>query len=659
MASSDVTFTMDAQAGKAVAAFLQVHDAAKRTDAQLDAMNAKQKKGGQGAASWASSVAADIGKAAIAFAGVGTAMQGIHTAASAILNEYQRYKETRVGAIEPTVREAEAQREFLEIASPVLDQAGLDFNRDVLPRIQQSIAQGGRLGAPEVYKTFTSAISAAGSMDPRMAMRVAEETIQHTAPLGDPETTRLLAGAVLDVARAELGKGTSPDKISTEGLLGSLMSGISATRATDIEKYAYGLIRGVGRLVESGGASPQEAIAIGSMVSLGGYDPNQLRSGEALASIPIKLRETLFEFFQKFPDLRRTAAGELGKDPAEWAAKARLIETTDAGPGLIPWLQGDSLAQRRARGFATGPAIDDADTRKWLASENISQGNYRGEVLTFPLVIGMLDKQSAQWKTTTDLMQRILDPFSEDAKTYMRDRTAKIETMTPHQEFLKEYTQAEGAKAAIQSEAGPTMAMPGLFMQFTEELGKITGTGYHEQMIKNVQAAMADADTPEKLREAIGGEIDSTIENYMSDFFYKQPLARRFEYSTADWSHEQRQQEVLGDMRPDQRSFVQTLAKLREQFSPETTDRRFWDWFDNPGRTTEGMGFENSRELIEALNRNTSAIREANQPPNQAPAPNVRVAAPNVHVDVHPNDIGRTTKQIYVEPQPAAALNGR
>jgi hypothetical protein len=486
MSSNKVTFTVDAEHSKAIAAFLEVSNAIKQSGAAGQQTGQQIAGGAQQANSAWSRGLNVLGNYASALAGMATGAMAVRAAAHQAVAEFERMKSVRASAYEAT-------REGM----PAYQRAGYSFtpeyasSKEFEKLSKEGIPARGTANYGDYFAVLASMASARGMVSEPDTHRAANVVAKIAGQKGlEAEETEDLGGAIMDLMNTQIFNGKKPD---AKELVGGVYSGFGATRSTKIGQFAQYDMRAIQTLTREYGFSFPQAVGLQSAVGGALPDPTGRRASTVTQSLPEDLTKAY------------AAVSELGAGrPGIPVEKFKTL-----GMKMFDVVSADDTTGMLMRTYLEGLRSDDAKTRSW--SSMFGRGNMgkmEGEKGGFEVKKDLLRKNSVNMARARKAAAEVKEG-PEAVQVY--EDAVQGPLRTPQQVAAAEFASQEGIKAALKFQ-NVTKARQGGINKLVEDLGTITGTGDLQQKLRDFMTALESSDKsgPEIDRMQIEALDDAT-----------------------------------------------------------------------------------------------------------------------------------------------------
>lgn len=156
---SNIVLTLSAQDAQFVQKMMQARAEAEKLGYAVELMDKKGKKTGQTLGDMLGGVTANLGKAALGFAGVGSAIAGVATAARLIMAEYEQMKSRRTEAAGAHIRLADSEAQLLQ----ALGSAPGSMQLSTATKFLQQVAKQKGTDLNTLYTAAAGALSGRGT----------------------------------------------------------------------------------------------------------------------------------------------------------------------------------------------------------------------------------------------------------------------------------------------------------------------------------------------------------------------------------------------------------------------------------------------------------------------------------------------------------------
>lgn len=306
---SDVTLTISARDLNAVKKFIEIRGAARDVGAEIEAIDKKGSKAKQSVGAMATGMAANMGRVAATFVGVGSALAAVSTAARLIMAEAEQYRSRRAEAAVGVVGMAESNQNLIQMAASSAPAGRGVFAARRAQKAAARISETYGVDQAKINNALAGAYSAIGTL-PESVAEAAVEAAAQLSPQSQQEEFNALSTGVLDLLKAY-----SPRNIGSmpkEELLrrareqvGMIITGAGVSRGETIRDFTKNMIPAVSQL-KGYGATEAEAIALGSAISQQGADVDMRISANSM----IQAAEQVLEATSNISELQGATLGQ-------------------------------------------------------------------------------------------------------------------------------------------------------------------------------------------------------------------------------------------------------------------------------------------------------------------------------------------------------------
>ncbi len=472
---SNIVLTLSAQDGQFVQRMLAARAEAEKFGYSVEQLDKKSGKAGKTLGDMGKSLVGDLGKAALQFAGIGTAMASLTALASQLRAELEQVQLRRSEAASAFANIEQAQ----QAAYMSLGTGATMTPKQLDARIAE-MAGTTHEKHQTLYAASSQALSARGNMSIETVLRAVE--IAAKAFRGsEPEEIGRIAGGIVDHMSKH---GGSPEEAF--GYIGSLFRTARVVRTPDL---ARNIIPGAATLADAG-ASPASAGGLLSYLTHQSKDPTGERSRTAAQSFA--------------EQLARATAGVLpqGASPED---RMEFIRGASDNARLLRWKMLGTMSPEFAKLSESQKKVFDQK------AERAGFGNtpaLHGEAATLPGMRGLLeptDKKS--WKLYQDLKGEIPTTPAAQRQAYDDSMRALAQSDAQRMGRLGGAIDAETETARL---ARPEQAYKGIVVDKLPNLLRALGQsdiaakidGFIRKMGPDVTAGQALAEIDRELRNA-------------------------------------------------------------------------------------------------------------------------------------------------------------
>jgi hypothetical protein len=493
--SDKVTFSVDAEHAGAIQAFLNVQTAMRNTGVAGGAMGQNVAAGGEKAAKGWEGGLKVIQSYPMALKQMVSGIGGVLAVQQAVTNEFMRFKEVSRGALD--VQKA---------AGPSLNRMLMNIPEDWMsdPKEKSGFIRSGiqAMRQPDGGVAFTEMAAKMFGAKGSLTEEQTKEAIMMTAGIAGKkrmpaEDSEALGGFVVNMMNAQITRGDKPD---AKEVLGSILRMQSVAKSTTMHDLAVNESRGILYNYIHGGAKTVGE-AVGFQAAIAQALPDD--KGRRTSTGNINVWDTFREAYGKVSEKHIKPPKESGIESiADW---------DKLGPDKkLEMLRGDSRWAMMMRARLLGSLSTDKKVRNLALAYSWSTGSLEGEAGMRPIAEKMLNPNdplvAAAAQATKDVGGR------EDAyRTLDKARSAKF--ATPQEKMAAHIGAAAGATAAAEFE-NTDAAYRGLVQEQIESLGRIVGTGWMKQKLRDFTGTLDTIDAePAEMQRMLSdiysqGELD-------------------------------------------------------------------------------------------------------------------------------------------------------
>lgn len=480
MGAGTVTITMTAQQASVVQAFLNVHNLADKTAGKLGAIGGAADRARGQAGGFLAGLSGDLGKAALAFAGVGTTIAAIGTSAGLLMKEYERFRSTRMGTAD-LFEDIERSKERVALVVSGQRQRGEMTDQGYQDLLEHITVSGGMAGFDEnrmgaAFRFYEAAESAGASVvGPNAARDIVREilgTFGGTMVAGSEDEFRRMSGAIVDYMK------TLPaEERNAKTVVGHILAANPVTRIEGPE-HIHNILRGVTSWIEAGEPRMSAWATAGTVGSkmldeAGRRTSNfMIRFAEQMPQVAVELGKfgATQQQIRDFSALSPTEQKDTIIRGFEQGATSfeRMLATRFAGvEGLA--MRPDTPRNRRM--------MDEAQALGWEKMAIEIEAPARSSVLS---MFGMSKGQGIPFEEAyaNALKQMQAAETPAGAQKLVDDTLGR---RSPELQSLIRLKGSRGMTAARVKD----QALQGASMDFMQKYGELTGTGAVESMLDN------------------------------------------------------------------------------------------------------------------------------------------------------------------------------
>lgn len=522
MPGQTVVFEVAANHGKAMAAFLEIVQAAERTGrAGGQAGEEMKTKGDQAGVAWGRGLDI-VNSYPAALLKMATGASAVYAAIALVREELERVNMLRASAMEK-----------LDTSMEPYKRATIQFDpeylkSDTFKRLSEEGLRSG-VGANNYWSALADAMSASGG---HISDQEAHETVNLIAKFAGkealkPEDLMSFTGGMLDSIQAQRRRNEQTgvkQRVNAKELMGTMISSWPASRPTDMGFFATYELPMQNLLIQNSGFTRDEAASLASIYGSMMGDPWGRRTRTA---------SLLFERDMVASYQWASNRGAAAKDAQ--GQKISVDTFRQMGLAQLDIARSDTRTGKMMRAYMA-PQNEEERRIAALYMNPDYQGSLQGEAGAKEVGQFFLNPSSPLMRDIRRVQESI--KFGAEAEKIVDDRLSGP-PLSRQDKYFADRTRQRGALDAAQWN-NVTQARRGSFQEFVKGMGEIGGTGAVQQKLRDLSAMWnASGKSQEEIQELEQAAVRQSIQDIIG-----QP--RTTDRDFANWGLKHRPQDRLG-----------------------------------------------------------------------------------------------------------------